>query len=298
MFVWGITMREKITDKISKIRCYNKKWFNRFIVMLEECGVERSVINKAVKLIMDDDNKYAPTMGNWGVFLNNPTIDRKIENFFTYMEQLALDKGTDEFRAMLERVIFGVEKNFLDLKESNEKITTNFFNLVMRQLLLENPQDAILIDTNDKEQAYGGRLDLVLGGVSVGHVSFGEESSDQQLVVFDDFRTLPGLEKMGIGSHLFRGLCKKVMEEKPGYSIAAWGVMKGRDGEKAYIAWGGLPVASISDIAEGRILTSEEYDNAPRSLIYYFTNDIVRENAIKENNRYGTKKSKHDYMGE
>ena len=291
-------MRKNISDKISKIKSNNKNWFNRFVVMIEECGVESSIIDRAVTLMMDADNRYLPIMGNMGVFLNNPKTDRKIENFFTYMEQLALEKGVDEFRAMLERVIGGVEKNFTDLKESKEKITTNFFNLVMRELLLENPQDAMLINTNYKETVYGGRIDLVLGGVSVGHISFDEEYPDQQLIIFDDFRTLPGLERMGIGSQLFRGLCKKVMEEKPGHSIVAFGVMKGRDGEKAYTAWGGVPVVAISDISEGHILTSEEYDNAPRSIWFYFNNDVVRENAAKENNRYGTKNLKSDYMGE
>ena len=289
-----------LSQDLKNLKCANKTWFYRFLAMFEESNVNAQTIEKALNLILDNDNQYGVIVGTDNIFLNNPKATKCIESFFAYMAELALSEGTENFKKILENIIEKVETDFLNIKNEGAKIKTNFFYLFMRELLLQKPED-IQINWNIKNgNRYEGRLDFVLAGVSLAYLSFAEEPANVKLVVYDDFRTLPGLEKLGVGSHMFVELCKKVVEDKPGYSIMACGVLKGKDGEKAYSSWGGYPIDPKSNnrcwIINEKPLTAEEYNKASNFIMYYFSNKIVAKNASKQNVRYGAQDYKNNFI--
>ena len=251
--------------------------------MLEDCGVEKSHIDQAISLMLDKENKYGGVVGTDNLFFNTNKANIGIENFFTYMAELSSRYNNAEFKKFLEEIILSVDKNFCDLKTKSKGINTSYFYLLMRELYLRNPQDASIRCRMNEGTWYAGRLDYLLGGISLAQLQFAEEKSNIPTIVFDDFRTLPGLERLGIGSQMFVALSKKIVEEKPSYSIMACGVLKGKDGEMAYRSWGAYPIYPKSkdrcwEIVE-RPLTEQEYLKAPNFINFYFTKDVVKRNA-------------------
>lgn len=288
--------------EFKSLRCVNKTWFYRFFKMLEECNVDEALIDKAISLALDQDNRYGVVVNSDNVFYNNSKTTKGIDNFFAYMEDVALNKGIEGFKQLLEDIIVRVENNFLELKKENKEIKTNFFYLVMRELLIANPRDAQTNWSMQSGEKYGGRLDFMLGGISLAYLLFAEEPANIDLIVYDDFRTLPGLERLGIGSHVFHEFCKRIIKEKPNYSVMACGVEKGKDGEKAYSSWGGYPVRPKSKdrcwMIEDRPLTEEEYKNAPSFIHFYFPCEVIMDNAKKSSKKYGLQDFKQGFMGE
>ena len=98
---------------------------------------------------------------------------------------------------------------------------------------------------------------------------------------------------MGLGSYMFLEFCRQIDEFKPGYAAMAWSVKKGRDGSKAYSAWGGYPIDATfvneTDYwdLDTKGLTQEQIDAYEGQMLYYFPPEQVKKLASLPNNRYG-----------
>ena len=108
--------------------------------------------------------------------------------------------------------------------------------------MLEHPEDVVFeyggtpIEKMSADE-YSSSILLKIAGMQIGDIVFEETNGNLPIVQFNDFRTINGLEKMGLGSHLFIEFCKQMVKYKQGYSVMAWNVMKGHDGEKVYSKW-------------------------------------------------------------
>lgn len=184
-----------------------------------------------------------------------------------------------------------MEKNFQTRIAEQNPAKTNVFNLFMRELIIENPSEIKIKNTNIGDEI---RMDLDFAGLSVGHLKYSEIPANVKTMEMVDFRMIPGLERMGLGKHMFCEFCRDVLARGSDYSVTAWCVMKGRDGEKAYSSWGGYPTFPVvdenGDMIVGKRLTDEEYAAIDISLDYYFPNEIVLENSQKHSKIYGVRK--------
>lgn len=294
-------MNDKIEDSIKSINASNKEWFYRFFEMLEKCDVDQETIDKALNLILKEGILYyKSTMGIGSVFTNSIDSKRDIESFFLYCENLIQEKGKEEFKSFFQRIIDNVcivfDEKFKD-KEKRKRV--NIYYLIMREFVLNNPEKVKMVSTGTIKD---GSISIYFEGIAIGHITYEEIKANMKVIEFDDFRTMPGLEKIGLGTYLFTEFCKKVAEDADDYAVIAWGVMKGRDGEKAYSAWGGFPVCpqvdgEVTQITE-KPLTEEEYAAAPTSIHYLFTRDVVVENSKRESKRYGIQDVNQTNYGE
>lgn len=284
-------MENEIEKSINSLEVMHKEWFYQFFDMLKKCEVDNSFIEKALELILSENNRYSGSIGTINIFINNNKAKSNIDNFFDYLDKMFQKMGYNKFKEFLEKTIMNIERDFENHKSVNHAMKTNFFNLFLRELILENPQD---VNIEFLELQDAGRLDVKLDKISLGHIEYEETLANRKLIMFSDMRTLPGLERMGLGSYMFYMLCSKIANEKPGYALMAWGVMKGRDGEKAYSKWGGYPTFPEYgdngwEFVEHK-LTQEEYNEAPKIIAYYFPENIIEENSKKTNKIYGLQK--------
>ena len=277
-------------------RSINPEWFSRFFKMLEDCGVDENIINLALDLLNSPEARFDSGGNQRNIILKNNFAAETIENFFNYMENLAKGKGVEYLKEFLENAIIQIGIDLDKYLAEGHSAKTNFFNLFMRQLIKENPQD-VRIDNlgvgmgEISPTSNVGNIEISIAGVSLGHMHFEECESNIPHVQFTEFRTLPGLERLGLGSLMMSEFSRQLVEYKPGYGAVAWSVKKGRDGEKAYSAWGGYPVSTgYSEEAgwmiEDRPWTKEEYDANNEQMIFFFPESAIKTLAAKQNTKY------------
>ena len=290
----------RLQDFEKKLGVVNPEWFKQFFMMLEKCNVSEDVFTKYMDFAFSDESiaSYKGSLGGSkkSIYLKTQSSTNTINEFYTYMTHIAKTKGIDYMREFLERSVGSIEKDYEQYKAQGHAKNTNFFNMFLRQLIKENPQDVRLesLGTHMKDisvESGSGNIEVSIAGVSLGHLHFEESKSNVPTIQFTEFRTLSGLEQLGLGSHMFREFCREIDVYKPGYSALAWSVMKGRDGEKAYSKWGGYPVVTTYDENEGwnidtTPMSDEQYENAIGQQMFYFTPDVVKTQANVNKNRY------------
>jgi len=286
----------KLQTFIEKLRNKNPEWFIRFFKMLEDCGVDEKVIDLALDLLNHPQCKYAlDSHHDRDVLKKDKCAYQAIEDFFNYMENLVKEKGVEYLKDFLENAIIQMGMDLETyIKEEHFSKQTNFFNLFIRQLIKENPQDVRIDNMGTSMEdlspmsSMGGNIEVSIAGVAVGHMHFEGCESNINHVQFTEFRTLPGLERLGLGSLMMSEFCRQLVEYKPGHAAVAWGVKKGRDGEKTYSAWGGYPVTTMGggEYIEDRPWTSEEYDANNGQMLFFFPESAVKTLAEKQSTRY------------
>ena len=160
----------------------------------------------------------------------------------------------------MEDTIDQIEVDYKQYEESHKGIPhgkTNFLFLFLRNLAQAQKQDVGIESRGtaiDKinSATTGAEIKATIGGAELGHLRFEEVSANVPHLQFTEFRTLPGLEKMGLGSYIFYDFCQRINEKRPGYGLIAWSVKKGRDGSHAYSAWGGYPIPRIRSTGDQR----------------------------------------------
>lgn len=286
-------MPNKIIEEIiDKLRCLNKEWFYSFFAMLENAQVSQDTICKALALVAYEKNVYAGiNYQDDCLFRTGAKAKKCIDNFFAYCLKLKQEKGDDWFKGFLTRAIDNIEKNFQMRATEPNSTKTNVFNLFMRELVIENPNEVKIKNVDSGDET---RMDLDFAGISIGHLIYNEISANVRAAEITDFRTIPGLERMGLGKYIFCEFCRDVLAKGSDYSAMAWCVMKGLDGEKAYSSWGGYPIFPVvgedGNLIIDKRLTDEEYAAIDCTLNYYFSNDIVLKNSQKYSKIYGTRK--------
>ena len=276
-----------------------KQFFVEFMDMLNKYGVSEEIKELAIKLINDDRNKYSPGGMNLPNCLTAKLRGDSIRaNFFGYIDDLAKKHGDTFVRDFVTSALKDVSINF-DIYENMSRDTkTNFVNLFLREMVEAFPEDVKIVMGAGKPLKdwtnYGnyGNLEVRIAGVSLGHLYFDAGKTNVPNIQFTDFRTLPGLEGLGLGSYMFSELCRQVVEYNPECTILACNVKKGYDGEAVYSKWGAYPTNSYK--VEGydfyfdeKPLTQEEYDAMNGSLIYYFNVDAVHHMAEYRSDKYG-----------
>lgn len=292
-----LEIQNRLNEFVLKNKTYNCEWYVRFFQMLEDCGVDDKIVNFALDLLDRPDNHVGYSNTKRCVTLKNKWGALTIENFFNYMENMVQEIGVDSLKEFLENSIIQMGMDFGKYAAENHSNPTNFFNLFMRQLIKTNPQDVMLDDLGEKMQDLSlesgdGCIEISIAGVAIGHIHFQEIESATDCLAFTEFRTLPGLERLGLGSVLISELCRQVCEHKPEHMLIATNVAKGHDGDKAYSAWGGYPVmVNYADdghtvIIDDKPMSKEYYDSVNHSLVFAFPNSAVKALAEKENTRY------------
>ena len=295
-------LRSQINENIIKLNpTINRNWFIRFFDMLDVCGVAEEKIEKAVCLFFDEVN-VKNTAVSHKMLMNGSKNQVIIDNFYNYIKSIIARDGADNFRDFLERTIDQMEvdyQNYEDIHHGTSYKKTNYTMLFLRNLALDYSQDVRLESQgvpmkNLQVNGSCGVIQATIGGAEIGHLHFEEVDSNQPHIQFTEFRTMPGLEKMGLGSYMFLEFCRQIDEFKPGYATVAWSVKKGKDGSKAYSAWGGYPIDATfvneTDYwdLDTKGLTQEQIDAYEGQMLYYFPPEQVKKLASLPNNIYGS----------
>ena len=303
-FILGDIMRADLQARLNEFlgntKYINTDWFKYFFSMLDKCDVDENIIAKYMDYAFAPESiagaKSSLGASKKNVFNNTVDSEKAIREFFDYMESISQTKGMEYLKTFLENGVGAIEADMATHKEEGHTKNTCFFNMFLRQLIKENPQGVKLesLGTHMKDITVGGmpgNIEVVMAGVSLGHLHFEEDKSNVKTIQFTEFRTLPGLEKLGLGSYMFQEFCREICAYKDEYSALAWSVKKGKDGEKAYSKWGAYPIDATYSEDDGwglntTPLTKEEYDAWQGQMLYYFTPDMVKKNAAICSNRY------------
>lgn len=222
------------------------------------------------------------------------------------MNNMAQNYGKDKFKAFLEKTLLQIADEYEEYKKNGYAKRTSLKNLFLKHLVLEHPEDVVFeyggtpIEKMSADE-YSSSILLKIAGMQIGDIVFEETNGNLPIVQFNDFRTINGLEKMGLGSHLFIEFCKQMVKYKQGYSVMAWNVMKGHDGEKVYSKWGAYPVECYFDKDFWEInttpLTDEQTDEfyGNHGRIYYFSPERIEEISKWPNYRYGEQEKTEEF---
>lgn len=299
-------IKQEIKERIEKAKALKKtisfEWFERFFDMLEKSGVSDEIIRKTMDYALSADGLERTTAkGNSEGFYKNKQSAQAISGFFEYMRNMAQNYGQERFKDFLENSLLQIADEYEEYKQNGFGKRTSLKNLFLKHLVLENPEDVVFeyfgtpIDKLSADEDLS-LIYLKIAGMEIGDIKFQEQNGNPPAIHFTDFRTLNGLEKMGLGSHLFTEFCKQMTEHKTGYPVIAWNVMKGHDGEQVYAKWGAYPimVGCENDFWEYDTtpLTPEETDKfyGDHGRLFYFAPETIEKLATKQNTRYGQQK--------
>lgn len=291
-------MFEKYLEFKESKRGYNMSFFDGFLEMLEKYGLDQETINLAIQLIIDERGEYSLGGSQRNLLSNNKYGKNCVENFFSYLYQMGDKLGPEDMKNFLTTSIHNISQNMDAYEGMNRSKPTNFINLFLREIVISFPQDVKLEiwGTPMKDispDSLAGNIEATIGGVSLGHLHFEEAVSNIKNIQFTDFRTLPGLERLGLGSYMFSEFCRQLETDKPGYTATAYNVMRGKDGEKTYSKWGAYPtnsymVENYDFYFDEKPLTPEEYEAwGDHSMLYYFNQETIHNLAERESPTYG-----------
>lgn len=295
-FFMNKQMQAKFDEFAERKKKINVEWFERFFNMLEKSGLDEKTILDAMDFAFSEEMSANYKIGGHRNVLNKDIKAKNTHNeFFAYMSDMAKKLGPEKFKDFLENSLKEMQKDYDKYVKEGHSAKTNFVNLFMRRLVIQNPQDLKLEHLGAKVEEMEpekneGRFDAVIAGVSVGHIEFDEEKGSSKVMRFCEFRTSPGLERLGIGAYLFKALCQEVSTKKPEHAIIAWSVAKGKDGSKAYSVWGGYPIKSAYSDETGRHIigrmSDSEYEESRGPFIFYFSPEMVKKNSQKDIKKY------------
>ncbi len=267
--------------------------------MLDKYGLNEETKELAIKLMIDERNEYSHGGLNTSYCLtakHRGGVARA--NFFRYIDDLSQKYGEDFVRNFITNALSDVSANFDAYEGMNRHAKTNFVNLFLREVVEAFPQDVkIEMGSGKHLKDWGasgtnfGNLEATIAGVTIGHLHFEDGKTNVNNIQFTDFRTLSGLERLGLGTHMFSEFCRLVEEHKPGYTLLAFNVAKGRDGEAAYTRWGAYPtnsyrVQGYDFYFDEKPLTQEEYNVWQANMFYYFNQDVVHSMAETRSSIY------------
>lgn len=291
--------QEKFNNFLSSLSSgTNKDWFIRFFKMLEDCGVDENIIDLALNLLTRPENDFRRTKeGERDPLRISAIAQGAQESFFNFMENMAKENGVEYLKNFLENAIIQMGMDFDRYVNEDHLRNTNFYNLFMRQLVKAFPEEVRIEDVGKKSmkttssRIHGGEIQISFAGIYLGHIQYDEESSNIPHMQFTDFRTLPGLEGMGLGTLLISEFCRQIVEYKPGYAMLAFNVKKGKDGDKTYSHWGGYPITISCDDSDTWIIddtpwTREKYEANTRNMMFFFPESAVKALAEKRSTRY------------
>ena len=299
-----IEKRIEIAKTIKKTISY--QWFERFFAMLEMSGVNEEVIIKTMDYALSADGLERITAkGNSEGFEKLPKSKQATDKFFEYMTNMARTYGQEKFKNFLENSLLQIANEYEEYKQNGFSRRTFLKNLFLKHLVMEHPEDVAFEYTGTPLDKMSAEEDLSIillkiAGMEISVIKFQEANGNPPAIHFIDFHTLNGLEKMGLGSHLFIEFCKQMTEYKHGYPIIAWNVMKGHDGEKVYSKWGAFPirVGYENDFwdYDTTPLTPEETDEfyGEHGRLFYFATETIEKIAKQPNTRYG-KQEKYEH---
>ena len=296
-------INKKIQERIADAEKLKKgiifDWFKRFFDMLCTAGVSDEIILKTMENSLSPEGLERITAkGNSEGFFNNKQSKEAVDKFFEYMKMMAQRYGKDKFKDFLENTLLQIADEYEEYKKFGHSKRTTLKNLFLKHLVLENPKDVIIEYSGtpiEKMSAddYSSLILLKIAGMEICDIKFEEAKGNPPIILFTDFHTLNGLEKMGLGKHLFIEFCKQMAIHKPGQPVMAWNVMKGRDGEKVYSKWGAYPVRVYVDNDFWEIdttsLSDEEVNDfyGEHARIYYFSPEKIKELSEQLDKRYG-----------
>lgn len=301
-----IQKRIDIAEKLKKGITFD--WFRRFFDMLEKAEVSDEIIIKTMDYALSSDGLERITAkGNSEGFINNKQSKEAIEKFFEYMGDMAQSYGKGKFKDFLENTLLQIADEYEEYKQHGHAKRTSLKNLFLKHLVLEHPEDVAFEYSGTQIEKMSAEENpslilLKIAGMQIGDIKFEEVNGNPPIIQFTDFRTLNGLERMGLGSHLFIEFCKQMTEHKHSYSVMAWNVMKGHDGEKVYSKWGAYPVKCYVENDFWEVdtapLTDEETDEfyGEHGRIYYFSPERIEEISKQPSNRYGKQEKAEDLV--
>lgn len=294
-----------MNDKLVKLegQKFNTEFLYRFFGMLEKIGIDQETIDRTIDFALSDDMleryKLRP-MGSSdkkSLFQKHQQKAGLIDEFFSKLTSQAQEMGVEEYKKFIEGILSKIPEDF-EKSEQNfhiSRVKTNFANLFIRNLILQNPQDIKI----EYEKGFGfgqKRMQLTFGGVEIGFITFEEHEGCYYLldgdnyaslppsIDFSEFRIMPGLERLGVGTYLFREFCKEVTSKYPNYSVMANTVHFEGDGRGVYYNWG------AKAFIDGKFLEESEFDENVVTVGYYFTPEIIEDFAKKDLPRYDQKK--------
>lgn len=308
-------IKQEIQDRISAAeqmtKVINFDWFKRFFEMLESAGVKSEIIIKTMDYSLSADEFeriIAFKVNGEGLMFRNRHSIVVIENFFKYMNNMAQNYGKEKFKDFLEKTLLQIADEYEEYKKNGYENGTTLRNLFLKHLVLEHPEDVVFEygGTPIEKMSTGGyesSISLTIAGMQIAGIKFEEVKGNLPIVIFTDFRSIGDLKKMGLGSHLFVEFCKKMVKYKQGYSVMAWNVMKGRDGEKVYSKWGAYPVKCYFDKdkdfweIDTTPLTEEQTDEfyGEHGRLYYFSPERIKEISKCPNYRYGKQEKTEEF---
>ena len=284
-------LQQKLEQSKKQLKLINTYWFDNFFGLLARIGIDDNYIIQAIDFAFNDKMLSAYRMGGYyNVFNRNSQTKALIDNFFKYLKDMEKEIGKEEFKQFLLTSLEQIKADYTQYLEEKHSAPTNFFNLFMKRLLVKNPQDVEIRQMGAKienlNEENEGRIDILIGGVSVGHLEYDKMKSKIPLLSFFEFRTLPGLERLGLGTYMFSEFCEEVVKIYPDASILATNVAKDKDGSKTYSHWGAYPIITTLSSVDEKImdivpLSKEEYNSRKGPFIYYFSPDIVKKCAEK-----------------
>lgn len=287
-------MQHKLNEFIIKKKLINPDWFERFFNMLEQVGIDEELILKTMDMAFCEEflSKYIPG-GKRNIFNFGETSQEACDEFFKYMNDMAKKIGPEQFKDFLENSIIEIQKDYKQYLEEGHSAKTNFVNLFIRRLVIENPKDVKLEITGAKvediNEENSGRIAVSIAGIEIGHLLYEGEKYNIPTITFTDFRTIPGLERLGLGSFMFTTFCRDISEKRPECSVMAFNVAKDKDGEKTYSSWGAYPIVitmkdEIGKEIEIRPMTEKEH--VGNGHIFYFSPETIKKCAQKEIKKY------------
>lgn len=279
-------LQQKLEQSKKQLKLINTYWFDRFFELLSQAGIDDASIIQTMDFAFSDKMLSAYRMGGYyNVFNRNSQTKTLIDNFFKYLKNMENEIGTEEFKKFLLSSLKQIKLDYTKYLEEQHSAPTNFFNLFMRRLVIKNPQDVEIKQMGAKienlTEENEGRIDILVGGVSIGHLEYDKMKSRIPLLSFFEFRTLPGLERLGLGTYMFSQFCREVAKQHPNTAILATNVAKDKDGSKTYSSWGAYPIITTLSSVDEKIIdlvpiSKQEYNSNKGPFIYYFSPDIVK----------------------
>lgn len=222
-------MQQKFEEFKTRKRSINPAWFERFFSMLEQVGIDEGLILNTMNMDFSEEfsSKYLASGKN--IFNNCEASQKTRDEFFKYMSDMAKKIGPEKFKEFLENSLIEIQKDYKQYLEEGHYAKTNFVNLFMRRLVIENPQDVKIETTGTKiedvNENNSGRIAVSIAGIEIGHLLYEGEKYNIPTITFTDFRTIPGLERLGLGSFMFTYFCREISQKRPECSIMAFNVI-------------------------------------------------------------------------
>lgn len=286
-------MQHKLNEFTIRKKNINPVWFERFFSMLEQVGIDEDLILNSMDMAFCEEfqSKYLASGKN--IFNNCEASQKTRDEFFKYMSDMARKMGPEKFKEFLENSLVEIQKDYKQYLEEGHSAKTNFVNLFMRRLVIENPQDVKIETTGTRienvNENNSGRIAVSIAGIEIGHLLYEGEGYDIPTITFTDFRTIPGLERLGLGSFMFTSFCREISQKRPECSVMAFNVAKGKDGEKTYLSWGAYPIVITLKDNEGKdieIRPMTEEEHVGNGHIFYFSPETVKKCSQKEIKQY------------